>query len=420
MTDVTVAPAGAAPPAAPSNEVPINPNPVHIPTPVGSQAPDAPVGDFKGSEHRPPSRREAIQAAFERAANPPARDAKTAPRAPAKPAEARPGHNNPPEETEGLDLKKRPSEQPRGERGQFAPRQDANRSQQTAQSAPDANRGQQRQAPRLPEHAPYRDPPQRMDEGAKAEWAATPEPVRASVHRMHQEFSQAYQGYRADHDTMNSIRMFHDLATKHGTTLQKALTNYVSMETKLRTDPIGGLDVIVDNLNLRTPDGQKLTLRDIAHHVLSQPPEQLQMMQTRNAQGAQNQQIGALHQELASVKNTLHQMNTAQQFGYTRSAVEQYANERPRFDELGDLIENEIKLGFDLDTAYRRAELLRPATHAAQTRTASAQTRTADKSIYGAPAAGSSNGTTRSRPEKQSRSPRDAIQNAIRRVNGSM
>jgi hypothetical protein len=84
------------------------------------------------------------------------------------------------------------------------------------------------------------------------------------------------------------------------------------------------------------------------------------------------------------------------------------------------LIENELKLGFDLETAYRRAELLHPATHAAQTRTASAQTRppNIDRSISGAPEAGPSNG--QSRPKGPPPSRREAVQNAIRRVQGSM
>ena len=104
MTDTTVAPAGSAPPAA-QNEVPINENPTASPTPLGQQAPDKPVGDLKGSEHRPPSRREAIQKAFERANNPQPKTAKPAQKAPV--ADAKPGHNKPPEETpEGLDLKK--------------------------------------------------------------------------------------------------------------------------------------------------------------------------------------------------------------------------------------------------------------------------------------------------------------------------
>jgi hypothetical protein len=415
MTDTTV-----APPAGGASEVAINPEPVASPTPVGQQAPSKPVGpDFKGSEHRAESRREAIQKAYERASNPPPKPERHAEK-PAPVADAKPGHNNPPEPTEKLDLKKRPAEQPRGDRGQFAPRQQ--NPQPDQQRVPQGQRAPHKQ---LPEGTPYRAPPPRMADHAKAEWHAAPESVRGEVYRMAQEFDAAHRYYRGDHETMNSIRQFHDMATQHGTTLQKALTNYVSMEQRLRQDPVGGLDVIVNNLNLRSPNGQKLTFRDIAYHVLSQSPEQLRTMQTANAQGAQSHQIGALHQQIAGLQQHLHQMHTAQQFTYTRSAVDQYAATHPRFDELGDIIEDELKRGFDLDTAYRRAELLRPGTHAAQTRstthaaqtrTPSAQTRPADKSIHGAPDS-PSNGTSRSeKPVGR----REAIQSAIRRVNGGL
>lgn len=411
MTDVTVADPGGAPAAAP-NEAVIDPNPVNLPQPTGSQAPDKPVEHKPGPE----GRREAIQRAFDRANNPQAKPAKPAERPRPAPAEAKAGHNNPPEPTEGLDLKKRPADQPRGERGQFAPReqqpaQQAARNQQAAQQQP-----QRQQHPQLPEGANYRDPPQRMAEHAKRDWATTPETVRGDVHRMHQEFSQAYQQYRGDSEIMKTIKPFHELATKHGTTLQRALTNYVTMETKLRSDPIGGLDIIVNNLNLQH-NGQRLGLRDIAYAVLNQTPDQQKILQNQNMQAAAQHQIGALHAEIAGLKNHLQQMHTQQQFSYTRSAVDQFADQHPRFDELGPAIEQELKFGFDLETAYRRAEVLHPATHAAQTRTPSAQTRPADKSISGAPDVSPSNGA--SKPEKKV-GRREAIQNAINRVNGSL
>jgi hypothetical protein len=109
-------------------------------------------------------------------------------------------------------------------------------------------------------------------------------------------------------------------------------------------------------------------------------------------------------------------MHTQQQFTYTRSAVDQFAETHPRFDELGTLIEAELKFGFDLETAYRRAELLRP-TPAAQTRAPPAQTRTADKSISGSPDVAPSNGASRSQKPVGRR---EAIGNAIRRVNGGL
>jgi hypothetical protein len=397
MSDVTVAPEGGS-----ASEVVINEQPVNIPNPVGSQTPI----EERRSDPTAEGRREAIQRAFERASNP--KDAKPTQRPPPKPAEAKPGHNQPPEETPKLDLKQRPDNQPaprHREQGRFARAPDAQQQPQRPRSSP------------LPETAPYREPPPRMAEHAKADWGHAPESVRGEFHRLAKEADGIYRQYRGAHDAFRPIAHFHDMAVQHGTTLERALTNYVTMEQKLRADPIGGLDVIVNNLNLCTPEGQKLTLRDIAYHVLSQSPDQLRLMQTNNAQSAASHQIGALHQEIAGLKNHLAQMHTHQQFSYARSAVDHFADAHPRFDELGELIEREVQLGFDLDTAYKRAELLRP-THAAQTRAPPAQTRTVDRSISGSPDVASSNGASRRSEKPVER--RTAISNAIRRVSGGL
>jgi len=259
-----------------------------------------------------------------------------------------------------------------------------------------------------------------MTDHAKNAWAATPEPVRADVHRMHKEFGEAFLRYQSDHKTMNTIRQYEQMAKEHGTTLQRALDNYTTMEKKLRADPFGGFDVITHNLNLRSPDGQKLTFRDLAWAYLNQTPEQHKLTQSENAQTAQSHQIGQLHSMVNTLAQGIQEMQYERKFTHTRSAIDRYADTHPRIDELGDLIAQEIKLGFDLDTAYRRAELLRPAT-AAQTRTSTtAQTRTADpdRSIHGAPATAPNGAQRRSNGKPVGR--REAIANAIKRVNGSL
>jgi hypothetical protein len=422
MSDVAIAPntpPPAAPPApaapaAPVREVPVNPDPVSQPAPIGSQA---------------PSRREVIQKAIAkgRQENPP------------KPREAKIGDNNPPEpidrEKPALNLRRRPDEQapapgqalPRGDHGHFAPR--AQNGAQTradgAQTGAVAQPGAQpaQQAPRhaqLPEGAPYREPLSRMHERAKADWAATPESVRGDIYRAQGEFNKAYQQYRHDHETMNTIRHFHEMASQQGTTLERALGNYVQMEQKLRQDPLGGFDLITHNLNLRAPDGTKLTFADLCYAYLNQSPEQQALIKGQNAAYAQQQQIGQLSNMVRTLASGIQRMQYNQQFTQTRGALDRYAESHPRFDELGDLIEQEIKHGYTLDQAYSRAALLRPATaatQAAQTRTPTAQTRTATgKSISGAPA-GPSNGT--GRPGKPV-GRRDAIRNAIKQASGAL
>jgi hypothetical protein len=440
MSDTTVTTAPPAPvsvPQAPVTETPIvDAGNNASPNPITNTPPDKP----------PMSRRDAIKAAFDRATAqqdgkaPPAKDAKPQ----AKPAKAEPGHNNPPEETKAeapkLNLRKRPSEQdakalentapqPR-DRGRFAPRQaetsDTNSGELTSDQKP-SQQQQQQAKPKvnpLPENAPFRDAPARMTEAAKADWHAAPETVRGDVHRVMGEFENAYRGYRAIADAYKPIARFDQMAREHGTTLERALESYTSMEQKLRADVIGGLDVIVNNLNMRAADGKPIGLRDIAYHVLSQSPEQLKQVQMGNAQQAHNSQIGALHQEIQGLKEHINALHNQTQFVQTRSQVDQFADSHPRFDELGAEIERELQLGFDLETAYRRAELLKPATTAAQTRDTAPQTRTvADKSISGAPAGASAPSERPAARREANGKPtgrREAIANAIKRVNGGL
>lgn len=423
MSDVSNAPAAPAPGPAPAqSEVPVNTNPTSTPNPQSNTPPEK-------APDAPPSRREAIQAAFDRANKSAEAKAKPEPKAEPKAAEAKPGHNNPPEETP-KEAAKKPQAMPaaasgRNERGQFAGRQAA-----PAGDAPAAgNLSAQTQAqpqdkaaarPQLPPQAPFREPPQRMSEQAKAEWASVPDSVRGDVHRMHEEFGRAYQQYRGDHEYMNTIRPFVQMAHQQGTTVAAALNNYVGLEHKLRQDLIGGLDQVIRNLNQKNAEGQPLTLRDVAYHVLSTAPDELVRAQTNNAQQAASQQINALHQEIAGLKNALNQMHNQQQYSYTRAQVDDFAKSHPRFDELAAAIHQEVATGYSLEDAYRRADLLYPEPHAAQTRTQSAQTRDSDRSISGAPAAPASPGSPRRSSNEKPVGRRDAIANAIKRASGSL
>jgi hypothetical protein len=409
MSDTQAPAPPPSPPSPPSpppaGEVPINPNQTSAPAPITNTPPPA----------VPASRHEVIERAFERA--------KVERKGP---AEAKAGHNQPPEPVEKekpaspkeapLNLKKRPADQEpptpreRGEHGHFAP------------NAPGPGADQPAQKQEHPE-APYSRPLARMRDDAKAEWNKAPESVRRDVHRMHHEFGQAYQKFRADHETMNELRPYHELARSQGTRLSEALGNYVGIEDKLRQDPIGGLDVIINNLNLRSQDGRRITLQDVAYHVLSQTPEQHKLISAQNQQVAMQRQMAQIQQHQQALAHQQQQMHYERQFYHARGTVDRFAEANPRLDELADLIKREIDLGFDLPTAYQRANLLRPAgnqtTPAAQTRTTTPapQTRTTDRSISGAPTSGVANGVARPRKANDRRG---AVEAAFRRVNGSL
>jgi hypothetical protein len=357
--------------------VPINPNPVNVPAPIGSQAPPAPVGDVEG-KHHPQSRREmtreAIRKAFARTEEPP------------KAAGSRMGHNQPPEpmrkergesrtasseSKEGLDLKRRPDDQrPRAEHGHFAAPD--GRHVTWAATAGRAAAGQPvPNVVALPAGAPYREPPKRWDSQAKAEWHAAPSQCahRSTACKNNLASLQPYMHGEAQE--FKRIQHFHQLAKSQGTTLDRALHNYVSMEQKLREDPIAGLDVIVANLNLRTPDGRRLTLPDIAYHILSQTPEQHQMLQSRNTQTALANQLAAVQAQQSALAQQTQKLEYARRFAATRMGVDRFAESHPRLDELGDLIQQELRLGFNPCRRLTQGRIvcvpprtrLRPATH---------------------------------------------------------
>lgn len=450
MSDVGIgsaAPPSSAPsgsPAAPPQQgvgqqgsVPIDPNQVNIPNPVGSQAP------AKAGMSLAEARRASIQEAFRKSRDPEWQRSRPGP------AQAAKGHNQPPEPTanepparrergEGqapFDLKKRPVEEPRrrrqqqgeaqtppaagpqrGDGGRFAPRQaqppggaQAPRSQQGGYTP--ANNP-------LPANDPHREPPPRMTEQAKSQWHTVPAPVRGEFVRMHREFAHAHQRY----DTFKKIaaayepvRAYDSLARRQGTTLDRVLNNFTSIEHKLRSDPIGGLDLIVNNLNLQAPDGRRLGLRDVAWHVLNQSPEQLALLQQRNAQAAHAAQLAQMRQQQAALAQQQQRMQYENQFRQTRSGVDRFAETHPRLDELGPVIERELKLGFGLEQAYQRACMLVPAARAAGGQQSQRQP---DRSIHGAPSGGPSNGAQQRRGKSVGR--REAIANALAFVRGSL
>lgn len=412
----TTPPTTPTPPPAPV-DVPVQ-SPVDHPRPIGDQAPPKPEGQ-EGNKSSHISRREALSKAFERAKDAQDEAAKNAP-----PKRERPGmgHNRPPEPMQKEAQQPQKAEQPAQryrEAGRFA------RDPAREQPEPGQQPGQQQQ-PRqirpLDERAPYRESPTRFSDQAKTEWHATPESVRGAVHQMAKEFQGAYHKYRGDSEVMDELRPYHDLATKQGTSLRKAFDNYYGMEMKLRQDMVGALDVIVQNVSrsqgLVGPHGGPLTFTDVCNYVLSMTPEQHQMTQQRNIQTAAEQQLGQMRQQMAIQEQALNQILYQQKFTYTRQQVDQFADTHPRFDELADLIKGELDLGFSLEVAYARADRLRPS-HAAQTRTQSAQTR--KTSISGAPdgKAGNtrpSDGQRRVNGEAKHPTRREALARAFRRA----
>jgi len=312
------------------------------------------------------------------------------------------------------DLKtQQPQQRERGERGRYVAAQPAPIPGEAGQ--PGAQQAS-RHAP-LAEDAPYRDPPPRFSDAAKADWAGVPESVRGATDQAFRQYEQGIQQYRGAAEAFHPIAHYHQQAQQDGTNLRTVLDNYVGMERKLRGDLFGGLELIIHNLGMQHPDGRRVNAYDVAAAYLQQSPEQRRLTQQNNNAQAQHAQLMEIRQEQQRLATAYHQMQYQQRFTATRSEIDRFADSHPGFDERSDLIKQELDHGYPLDVAYDRAMKLRPSngsTHAAQTRNTSAQTRDEiDRSISGAP----TNGAAASyRAPKKSGSNREALINAQRRA----
>jgi len=314
------------------------------------------------------------------------------------------------------------SEQPR-ERGRFV-------SSKPDEGVPAGKDGRQpaeapANKPPLAVDAPYRDPPPRFSEVAKADWNAVPESVRGATHQAFQQYERGIQQYRGAAEAFNELREFHEQALQSGTTIKDALTNYTGIEKQLRSDLFGGIDLIINNMQLPGQNGGRYNIYDFARDVLRLTPEQHRLVQQQNHSQAQQHQLGRLYQQVEQLATGFHQMQYRQEFKSTRSEIDKFADAHPGFDDRLDIIKDEMDRGWPLQAAYERAMRLRPdgptrrsgngSTQAAQTRNTTAQTRSddIDRSISGAP----NGGTPSSQPrDKKKVSSREALQTAMRRV----
>ena len=251
----------------------------------------------------------------------------------------------------------------------------------------------------------YAEPPARFHESAKAEWAATPESVRAEVTRATQELERGIEKYRAQVAEYDEIKEYRDLAKQHGVTIKSALDNYVGIENLLRQNPLAGLEQVMQNLGLKKSDGSLVTLYDVAHNIVNQNPD------ARASQ--QSSTIASLRQEIAELKGAVQQTQgyvEQQRLAPGISAIQEFSTKNPRFNEVSSevlqvlnsgLIPADLPINDRLDRAYKTVifnidgEL--PSAHTARTPSQDTGAQTAapvqplnpagQKSVSGAPSA---------------------------------
>lgn len=248
----------------------------------------------------------------------------------------------------------------------------------------------------------------KSDVAAMAEWEKAPEPVKAAVHRSFRELEAGIEKHRVSAEEFEKVRDFDELAKRNNTSLRDAMTRYTNLERTLISDPIKGIQQVCDYAGI--------SLRQLAAHVAGQRPDEVQGQNDATIRELR-QQVTQLQQSIGGVTTTIQNQHVAG----IEAQVEKFKADHPRFDDLAEDIAFFLKSGktTDLAEAYALAERLNPdpagstttVSAAPQTRTApdpQAQTLKGQKSVSGAPSAGSDPATKRA-----STSIKDSLRRAV-------
>lgn len=204
--------------------------------------------------------------------------------------------------------------------------------------------------------------PTRFSENAKAYWRNTPREVQNEIARWERESEET----KPRLERYEAIREFDEIAKTNGRDLRDSLVKINQFENMMKSNPIGALNAILQEIGPRRADGASVTLMDVAQHVVNQGQEGYQqtLRQAQVDQQRQQEQQQATEQQRAQIEQNKHLIKLAY--------IEPFRAANPRYDELenhiamvlhSDMIDKSLSPPDRLAEAYKLAERMIPASN---------------------------------------------------------
>lgn len=311
----------------------------------------------------------------------------------------------------------------RDEQGRFAPKVDT-AEKEVAKPEAAAAPIDSPEAPNPTDAAPAVRPPTSWSPTAKVEFDKLPadHPIKLAVAKREEEVNNGFAKFQE----YKPVERFMEMAKQSGTTLDKALENYVGIENRLRQDFQGGITEICQRQGIHPV---ALANAILARHGAS--PQQDGTGETQAHQQAQSQDPAVI-QKLTALEQRLSQQEAQREREINtqvQTELQHFASDpkHPFYEnvkaDMGFLI-NSGKAG-DLQDAYDKACRLNPEIYdllikqqavpsAKPADKALERARAADKAIGGAPSAG----FVPTSPVKPGASIRDTIRAAVEAQRG--
>lgn len=202
--------------------------------------------------------------------------------------------------------------------------------------------------------------PQYLSERAKAVWRNVPRELQHEITQRDREAEDA----KPKLERYEAIREFDEIAKSNGRDLRESLAKINQFENMMKSNPIGALNAILQEIGPRKQDGGALSLLEVAQHIVSQGQEgynqTIQQARVMEQQSAREREVQQQQQQQAQEHKKL--INLAY--------VEPFRAANPRFDELrphiamvlnSDMVDKSLSPPERLAAAYEIAERINPA-----------------------------------------------------------
>lgn len=278
------------------------------------------------------------------------------------------------------------------------------------------------------EKSRYPEPPAKFLPDAKENWRNVPRTVQRDIATMTQDHEREVSRYRESHERYESVRQYDDLARSNGRELKDSLARVVEIENALQTNPIAGLNKILMEVGPRKPDGQPVSLYEVAEHIVRAGPDGYQQMMAQGQQ--QQQQAPREDPRISQLEQRLSQMQEEQ---LANQVIQPFIAEHPRYAELeqdiafflqSGRIPTSLSAPERLEAAYYMADRINPASHVSaldqQDRLDPDLDRRADQSFSGSKSIKSAPGSVTQEVDEQApggESIRETLRKEMRRLN---
>lgn len=126
----------------------------------------------------------------------------------------------------------------------------------------------------------HREPPKNFLPDSREVWKNVPRVVRRDIEAIDRAHEAEITEYRAKTERYEAIKPFDELARSNGIELKDSLKRVVDLENLIQSNPLAGLNRILQEAGPRKADGQPFSLFEVADFIVKQGPDGYQKLVT--------------------------------------------------------------------------------------------------------------------------------------------